>query len=377
MGLLGGTKTTTTTSTPWEPQGTALKDIFNKAGALYENKAGTPFYEGDLYANMDPQTAEAIKGMLSYVQSKGAANADMVTQAGQQLVNPNAFNGAISAYSDASRIDPTQANIKSATAYANNPAVDGMIDAASRDVRRNLYEGALPGIDRAASGSGNINSTRAGVAQGIAMRGAQDQIGDISANIRGAAYDRGLGLAEQARSTNLGAMGNAAGLYGQATGQGLDAITKGNSLAIGNMGTAIDASQLFQKDAQGQIDADFARWQGNDTRDMDLLSKYYSIIGSNNWGGTQTTKEKSSGSILGSILGVASTAAGLGAFSDRRLKTNIKKVGEMADGLGVYTYDYVWGQSASGVMADEVASLRPWALGPTVAGFRTVNYAAL
>ena len=30
-----------------------------------------------------------------------------------------------------------------------------------------------------------------------------------------------------------------------------------------------------------------------------------------------------------------------------------------------------------GVMADEVAALRPWALGPEVAGFATVNYAAL
>jgi hypothetical protein len=30
-----------------------------------------------------------------------------------------------------------------------------------------------------------------------------------------------------------------------------------------------------------------------------------------------------------------------------------------------------------GVMADEVAKLRPWALGPKRAGFATVNYGAL
>jgi len=28
-------------------------------------------------------------------------------------------------------------------------------------------------------------------------------------------------------------------------------------------------------------------------------------------------------------------------------------------------------------MADEVERLRPWALGPDIAGFKTVNYAAL
>lgn len=374
MGLLGGSTTTTTKSEPWAPQGDALKDIFSKAKSIFANKDGSTWYTGDLYANMDPQTAQAIQSMLSYVQNKGADSADKLTSTGDKLTDPNAYLGAIGNYGAAAGADPTEANIKAATAYANNPAVDGMISAASRDVSRNLYENAMPGIDRAASGSGNINSSRAGVAQGIAMRGAQDQIGDISANIRGAAYDKGLSMAEGARSTNLSALGQTAGLYGSALGQGASALTAGNGMALNNMGSAIDASSLYQKDQQGQLDADFKTWQGNDTRQQDLLENYFKIIGANNWGGTSTQKSSSSGSILGSALGIASTAA---AFSDRRLKTNIKKVGELEDGLGVYTYDYVWGQPSEGVMADEVAELRPWALGPTVAGYRTVDYAAL
>lgn len=76
--------------------------------------------------------------------------------------------------------------------------------------------------------------------------------------------------------------------------------------------------------------------------------------------------------ILGTGLQIASI------FSDRRLKVNIERVGEMEDGLGVYEYDYVWGGDRQrGVMADEVAQLRPWALGPTVEGYATVNYGAL
>ena len=46
--------------------------------------------------------------------------------------------------------------------------------------------------------------------------------------------------------------------------------------------------------------------------------------------------------------------------SDIRLKTNIVKVGERADGLGLYEFDYKWGgPRQSGLMAHEVAELYP------------------
>jgi hypothetical protein len=88
---------------------------------------------------------------------------------------------------------------------------------------------------------------------------------------------------------------------------------------------------------------------------------------------------KSTGGSPSTIGSIASTVGGLASiFSDRRLKTDIRKVGEMPDGLGVYRFRY-HGQVARllGVMADEVARLRPWALGPIRAGFATVNYGAL
>lgn len=81
-------------------------------------------------------------------------------------------------------------------------------------------------------------------------------------------------------------------------------------------------------------------------------------------------------STLGSI---ASAAGGIASiFSDRRLKRDITKVDEFADGLGIYEYRYLIGtKRIRGVMADEVAKLRPWALGSQIAGYATVNYEAL
>lgn len=90
---------------------------------------------------------------------------------------------------------------------------------------------------------------------------------------------------------------------------------------------------------------------------------------------SQTSTPSTASSIaqgVGTALQIASV------FSDRRLKTNIKRVGELADGLGVYDFDYVFGGARQrGVMADEVAKLRPWALGPKIGAFQTVNMAKL
>lgn len=78
---------------------------------------------------------------------------------------------------------------------------------------------------------------------------------------------------------------------------------------------------------------------------------------------------------IGGFLG--SLGSGIAA-SDRRLKTNLEKLGELYDGLGLYAWNYIWGGARRiGVMADEVATLRPWALGPTVEGYATVNYRKL
>lgn len=99
------------------------------------------------------------------------------------------------------------------------------------------------------------------------------------------------------------------------------------------------------------------------------------------WGNSNTTTGTSSGSVLGSLGGLLSGVGSLGnlaKFSDRRLKEGIEKIGDLSDGLGVYAYRYKGSSLPEmGVMADEVAQLRPWALGPQRDGFQTVNYEAL
>jgi hypothetical protein len=93
------------------------------------------------------------------------------------------------------------------------------------------------------------------------------------------------------------------------------------------------------------------------------------IAGAGQVGGTQ-----------GALSGIGALGQGIGGFasvfrSDRRLKDDIKQVGTRADGLGIYEYTMRHtGERQIGVMADEVAQLRPEALGPVVEGYATVRY---
>lgn len=111
------------------------------------------------------------------------------------------------------------------------------------------------------------------------------------------------------------------------------------------------------------------------------LEAYSGALGTLFNGGVQ----KTSNGIGGLLSGVGSTMSGTAALShspsDVRVKKDIAKVGELDDGLGVYDFRYVWDDADSpphrGVMAQEVERLRPWALGPELGGFMTVNYRAL
>jgi hypothetical protein len=91
----------------------------------------------------------------------------------------------------------------------------------------------------------------------------------------------------------------------------------------------------------------------------------------------QYSKGSGSGSEFSGGLG---KAIGSIFASDRRLKDGIELVGEYPDGLGVYDFRYHWddpGTVRTGVMADEVEQLRPWALGPVIGGYATVDYGRL
>ena len=87
--------------------------------------------------------------------------------------------------------------------------------------------------------------------------------------------------------------------------------------------------------------------------------------------GIQSANANAANAGLYSMLG-----AGIGAFSDRRLKSNIVQVGTHPLGIGVYEYD-IFGRRDVGVMADEVLEVRPEAVITHPSGYMMVNYGML
>ncbi|MBO9580331.1 MAG: tail fiber domain-containing protein [Sphingobium sp.] len=79
--------------------------------------------------------------------------------------------------------------------------------------------------------------------------------------------------------------------------------------------------------------------------------------------------------LAGSLGGAIGQAGGIGSFfSDARLKTGIRRIGYLDNGLPVYAYRYIWGGPVQiGVMAQEAEQISPEAVGEAM-GFKTVDY---
>lgn len=111
------------------------------------------------------------------------------------------------------------------------------------------------------------------------------------------------------------------------------------------------------------------------------------VMGRNRPGirGTSLGSSSSSGFSFGSsrgaadLQGLGALASGIGAMmaaSDRRLKRNIKYIGQHPGGYNLYSFEYLDGQKSIGVMADEVAITNPSAV-HIIDGYKYVDYGKL
>jgi hypothetical protein len=89
------------------------------------------------------------------------------------------------------------------------------------------------------------------------------------------------------------------------------------------------------------------------------------------WQAQANQANSQNNSFMSGLFGLGSAALG-GLFSDRRLKSNIRRVGTLDNGLPVYLYEK-FGRIEMGVMADEVEGVHPEAV-TEVNGFKMVDY---
>jgi hypothetical protein len=369
------------TSAPWSVQQPYLTQAFGQASTNLNNANGTA-YTGPQVAQFNPDQLATFQKMIQFGGNTSGAETSGAVGANTANAGYGALTDAFSGLKGFTPGGGTQSNIDAATAYANNPATDGMIDAAMRDARRSVSEQALPGIARGSAGTGNTMSSRRAISEGLVERGLADKTADVSSNIRGQQFDNGLKLAEQnseaSNNSILDAFKSMASAGGSAIGTGINGIGAGIDQFKGLFDIANGGGAGQQASGQAAIDnAKGMSEYGTDTASKNLQN-FYNIIGSQNWGGTSSgtqnaTSTPSTWNTVGSGLGVLSS---LFKLSDRRMKKDIEMIGHAPNGLPVYLYRYIGDDNAErevGLMAQDVEKVRPEAV-KTIGGLKHVNY---
>jgi hypothetical protein len=317
------------TQNPWAVQAPFLTQAFNAASGALGTANNAPAPSG-FVSQFTPDQLSAFNAMLRYGTDNGAIPASSAA-AGGALTGAGANAVGAGLYGLAN-FQPTSASdiVSNTNTFADNPYISQMIDAATRDARRAVSENALPALERNAALSGNTNSSRTGIAEGVINRGLADTVADTSANIRGQAYNTGLNAAQNlaalAQSGKLSALTGLVGGGTGAVGTGVGA----NTGAVGQAGGLFDIANAGiggqQQASQAAINDALARYQFGVSSPFAPLNNYWNIIGANNWGGSTsgTTTQAGTNTNMGtgtsnasitnnpSIVGDISTLLGMG-----------------------------------------------------------------
>jgi hypothetical protein len=287
MGLFGGDSATVKTSSkPYDAQRHKLEYGFNEAKDIYQQGKEAGPYDGQTYQGYDPQTLARLQGyqgansgLLNSMNSAAQGNLQAGQGFGQNAQNIYGQYGG----------NATQGVLGNAQQYMNDPHLQGSIDAAKHGIYQDLQTKVLPSIGLGAEAGGNVNSSRAGVAQAIASRDAMQQAGNTEATMREDAYNRAIGQGSQDYFGGAQTALAANGQVGSALGMGSDLANSGMGYQnSGLQGNLASGGALQQNAQQGLNDAYQQYGYQNGGYQQGLLNNYWNIVGGQNWGGTSS-----------------------------------------------------------------------------------------
>lgn len=236
----------------------------------------TGAYQGPTYAGANEYnlgTATNMGNIGRNMQNTGSAIMGQTTGFGG---NANALYDQYIDMADAAGED----RMATAMDYANDN-VDALADVALRDSRRNLASNLQQG-NLNASGTGNMNSSRAGVADAIARRDFDDRAADVRASLQDQLIDRSL----QQQARQFSDRGDALNAAGGANRGIMDAYGLGMSGAAMGGEFGMNAGNFIQQDQQNRMNDDRDRFERNRDFEFDMRERYAGGILS---GGGQTS----------------------------------------------------------------------------------------
>ena len=173
-----------------------IERSYDSAEGYLANAQNAGAYQGQTYAGPNRFQLDG-NNYIGNMGRLGAANAFGITNTGSE------FAGNYADLYGQSQQD----RMANAQQYALDNS-QPLINAAMRDDLRNLQENTLTGINMGASAGGNMNSSRAGIADAVANRAYDDRRADVSASIQDQLMQRNLTQQneqfDQARRANAG-----------------------------------------------------------------------------------------------------------------------------------------------------------------------------
>lgn len=369
----------TTESSPWSETQDQLKTILSDAQTQYESTGGVDaeWIEKN-YPDLNDDMKSALQNMATSGNLESVANqVNSITSSGAS--NVNTASGALSNLSSGG-VSSSQINSMANDLY-DSDTVNSQVSQLTKNVNDN-YNSQVNQLNQQATSSGNMGSSRAGVAQGVMAGKANEALAtgtaDIQNSARTTAQSAALSTLQNNQSTNLSAA-NSLGSLGTTQGQ----LASSNANTYQQMlENQYGAANVTQTQAQNEALNDYYNAYGASTNGYTNLNNYLGIVGAiGSMGGTSSstgtaTSTGGGTSTFNSILGAGSTGAGIasagaqsGWWSDASMKKKVKKTGETSDGTS--TYDWEWNKSgkkkgmkgkASGVLAQQVAKDKPEAV---------------
>lgn len=340
----GGSQTSTTESSPWKPAQDALEQILGNAGDIYDKNGGINGNWVDKnIADLTPEMQGAIKDLLG---SEGMKNTiGSLDQSWKQGVSGiGQATGMLGGLAQQG-ITSDQINQMAKDLY-NQDMVDSQTGQLTKTVQEGLDKN-IQGLNQQSSASGNMGSSRAGVAEGVAVGEAADAIATGTAGIQNAASQQAmagaLGTLQGNQNTALGAAGQL-GQLGLGSGNlGLGTLNGQNQILQNQLQGAL----IGQNQNQNVLNNQWFNQQGQNNAGWDNLSKYMGFAGAiGGMGGTNTTTGTANQGGMGTmqgLVGMGSTIAGL--FSDASMKKKIKKKKGKTK-TGEDKYEWEWNKGA-------------------------------
>jgi hypothetical protein len=359
---MGGSDQTSTTQAQ---QTTQLPPWVNTAAqqnyGFAQNVATQPLqqYQGQMVADVAPQTQQAFNTAAS------GGNA------GQQQ-----YDAAQAGYLGVMGQQPQQVGAPTSSQLAGymNPYTQSVINATLPIMQQNLGLSQDQNQDAAASANA-FGGSRQAIQQGVTQAQGAMGMAQMAAQLNQANFGQASTQAQQANLANQAVQQNQAGLNLQAS-QGMGAL--GNAAQqsqLQNYGEQLSAGGMESQQAQNEINANMASFQQAQQYPYMQLGVLQSALGMTPYGnatqGQSTTNTQSSPNylqaatsglqMLGGLFsgGSSSAMSGLMGMSDRKLKTDITKVGRHPSGINIHAYRYKGDPKSYpkvvGPMAEDVA----------------------